>query len=906
MPFKWTIGKASAERSIPAQIERKLFSNTPFTKSHASNNQPHAKLSALRNSMQQWIQNLIQPSSFSLFMFDKKFSSKHADGTVTWRDVSDTKLYQETGALKQNSAIMMINSDHNYDMNYLINHTDINNIFYLYTLQPRAVAKSGQDLSYTFESDGQLTSLVSGRAPKTRYVYNYQEAEVKSVLKWWNIPISTTYCSIHRRDVGVDHAVIMIIPRKRWTWLRAIAANILGGEPLKHLIPLDQGYLRMFIRTNDNLLVSTGKPGSYKSATIPATVDTDIAIVAENSTTALNLHTTKSYLDDPELATVLWDYHKNTVPGKPPIVLPVDYAIRTFQNTKYQEYDPDAKCGLDSFMPPIIDGAYCHCNTMSNTLYCAEKRVIEPAIKLPAKFDGKYYKYAAEWVKLSVTDIIQKYKLRINPVSFDEVWKQQNSAQQHVILEDGAKQGQFHREAIKGFEKVEAGTSVRAPRPITPQDIVAKLVCSALGLAVKELHHYHKWYAFGKDRRQIDTEIADMLSQPDVTCADLSDFVMFDAHRNALSHYKDMIRMRAIYGIVTQFTHDHVQHLSELTSISPDKLEEQVNEYISSWKSLTIYASHGVKYQTDYQEGSGGAGTSDKNSDTNAFIKYCCYREAKQPEHESYFSVDSKNKIGGDDGVAANKVPNLCKVAHEMGYEIEQEIILRGQPGVNFFSRYFKDPWNGSPVTCCNPKRTWTKFHCSANMGTVSNETKFLAKCIAYNFTDHSSLVIGPLTTKALQLATTDERNRAEKLIDNDHFKSALSYLYTTNRECQPANDNDLNWQEVIADMHFPGVMNNYPNFLNHVNRSTTLTQLMQVPTIYHILPIKRKDQEPAVVDGLSEEKQNVVKPTHTYKPGTVLSTQRHEGKKIQKKGNRSSKKRWKGKGKVLPKSEQH
>jgi hypothetical protein len=111
---------------------------------------------------------------------------------------------------------------------------------------------------------------------------------------------------------------------------------------------------------------------------------------------------------------------------------------------------------------------------------------------------------------------------------------------------------------------------------------------------------------------------------------------------------------------------------------------------------------------------------------------------------------DKLGLFGGDDGLQGDVDPQQQQLAYaSLGQELEIEIVVRGDLGVDMLSRkYGPDVWYGSANNMCDLSRQLSKLHVSVPLPSkVSPSQKLATKLFSYYLTDRHTPIIGDLAS---------------------------------------------------------------------------------------------------------------------------------------------------------------
>ena len=123
------------------------------------------------------------------------------------------------------------------------------------------------DYSYTFLEKSVVEYSVNGGGRYTHPVWNYGSDHITVVQKFFGIPYRFATFLVERRQLDLDHQLILLVPVKKWCWWRAIFANlIIDGHRLVRLDVATKDYAVMKVQSPDGVFMSVSKLGELRNA----------------------------------------------------------------------------------------------------------------------------------------------------------------------------------------------------------------------------------------------------------------------------------------------------------------------------------------------------------------------------------------------------------------------------------------------------------------------------------------------------------------------------------------------------------------------------------------------------------------------------------------------------------------
>jgi len=711
-------------------LVRSHFTDFPSVRSNHSNpNHTHGDAANVRNDASTFMDAFSNSLGIRAYFVQKSNSDVRNGraGCRTYYWAKDVSVDYESFAPFEDDLVCINDVDMYLDMPELL--SQYSRCYLLSTFQPSTVSHSSSDYSFTFLHDNTVKYNVAGGAEYSHKVWNYSRDMLCShSVDWFGFHYYTCY-NIDRRRSDQHHQLVLLTPVKRFvSWLIPIG-GALNGDDLDILRPVETcgevDYLRLRVVTKDGLSVSTGVAGEYNNATITAIEDDTLSGLVRIGNTKITCATVRTAVvgASQAMATLLTDYHRAKTGVVPDYVYPVEQSIFRYQ-FKPHEYEPDASPCLTAFMNPLILGCYAPDQTASNEQRSIKARVEDIRSK-EIILTPFMTRLIDEWAELCYPEPHQ-----LHPVDHDVVYEKQGRPTQRAILNVARDCASISvDQPCTTFMKKEAYGAVSDPRNITTIPGVNKNNYSRFMYAYAASLRDRRWYAFGKTPLAIAEEVANICMDAEDK-VQLTDFSRMDGRvSNALRVKEQAVKLRAFA----------VEYHPELL------------ELIRTQHTRMAYGRHGTKYNTGFSRLSGSPETAEDNSDDNAFIAFCVYRQSINPITSEYYTPsEAWAKLGiyaGDDGLSGDVDSALyAKVAADWGQVLECETIPRGSPGVSFLARFYSPAvWYGCPDSMCDLVRQLSKLHTTVSLPPqVSPTMKLCEKAFSYFLTDASTPIIGP------------------------------------------------------------------------------------------------------------------------------------------------------------------
>lgn len=820
---------------INTSVLRSQFVDTPIMALQPAGEHSHGTAAANRSSGSFFIEQFAKNVGKEVVFFQGS-ESDHRNGRKTSRSyfwAKDLGAKASSFRPKGSDLVAMVDVCQYIDVpSFLVEYF---RPLVLYTFQPSQVARNAGEYDFTFNECNEVIYHVNGGATYIHPVWNYDTDSIcmfrmfagKSWTNWKNwIPFVTTVYKIDKRQMDADHQVILFSPQARYFGLFGILARFLEASPLKRLKVVCGDFLRMQYKTLKGVMVSTARVGELCVGVTTAEIDQSLASIARGVKSGLTTAHVRKHLPEDVSMPVVYEFHARQNPTRCVLAYSGERTAGVRNYTfKPEEYDPDSKPSMVSFMCPLLDGGFCPDLSPANAEQAIQGRITNVKVQTePTKF---LMRCIHEFVDVFYESIRIKRGSLI-PVEPEVVYYHQDRPTQRRILElaqfvDPTAEG-------KGFLKKEAYGKVSDPRIITTINENDKYHYSRFIYAFSEVLKRQSWYAFGKTPVEIAEGVVRITSS--ATHVMNTDFSRFDGSVSEVPRLLEKYMM--LYGF-------------------PEIYHEKILELLRSQQNLCVFLSTGtgsIRYNSGLARASGSPETAAFNSILNAFTAFLANRMSRMQgrfmeSKEAYLAL---GKYGGDDGITANVAPHTyLKAAKMMGFTLDVEVIKRGEAGVKFLSRvYSPDVWYGDLTSMCDLPRALSKFHMTSSMPLhITNFDKLLDKAYAYYLTDAYTPVIGEFVTKIVLRFCPDYN--FENLNNGwfAQFDQSVQYPNSHNNCYGSAQTPEWMLGELVKSL--PGFR--YDVFIDWLDQSTHNLEYFLSPPVCHE-PLEPKNKLPVVVDG--------------------------------------------------------
>lgn len=717
---KWLVGMGTAEKL------RKCFKVAEIPQFAARKDHSHGYSAAARAAASRfWVAYARENHLEAYFVqMAKRDVAAGLRGSRVYFDPKDVDTPVEAWDPPPNPLFILIDTDYFMDMPVELATTLAGHPVALYTMVPSRAANGKGEVCWTFGVDGKLETTVSGGAKYSHHIWDYGDDVVTARTGARFV----AYC-VDRRSMTDSHQLVLLSPMGVYTFpVSLLAGSLIPGIALERFDPIvgeEDKFVRMFVQTQEGLFVSTAKCGSYLSSYTTTSVDESLRSVARNTGVNLTLGTVQSHVKvkpEPEEfvqvreeSTVLLDYYLNgevVVPKA--FVYPVHAAVRRFEAVyEGSPADADSKSGMVAFMQPLVPEGFAPAITKNNERRAIEGRVLEnrSGVQLTAEVEG----YLNEFVPF----VVPACKVgTVNPVELDEVAERQSHPRQRRALRAGLWLLNVFRRFWEMFLKKEAYQKVTDPRLIVQVDPGAKMVISQHMYALQPILHDCAWYAPGKTPSEIASRVGQICMRARFIADD--DANRMDAHISPAARAVDLAVELAAFA---SCHHDTIRR------------------YHAESVKVPVKSTFRLRYQSEFEWGSGDPRTSNAQTIRAAFIHYMAARRSGLNPLDSY---EALGLYAGDDGFTADiPADQIVRAARLIGQDYEVKVVERGNLGVQFLGRYYgPDVWSGDDNSICDVARQLAKLHLSTP-GNFTREEKIAEKAFAYMLTDRFTPIIG-------------------------------------------------------------------------------------------------------------------------------------------------------------------
>jgi len=690
----------------------------------------------------------------------------------------------------------------------------------LFTFQPSVAAGTFVDYKFTFDKDNNVVYTVTGGAgsPYIHKVWDYSPDCLVMRKKFLGITYAKSFFTVEKRQVDENHQLIALTPLVKFGPVGCFFSMFVSGHDFKRLEPVQKDTIRLAVScapTKDSpqgkFLMSTAAVGTYNAATVDIKEDNAAASMAAISDSKLSGFQVQGLNDklDKKAVITLVEYHRKTK-GQAAAAVPASVASDAVNNyTINPSYHMDEKPSVTPFMEPILPDCYAPTCSKESDEAMVQERIVK--LQKPADALGATeLKYAMEFAQLTA-----KILGPCVPVDYDYITEKLSRPSQARITGE-ASFVQTISTLVKSFMKKEAYQKIAPGRPIATINGKDKYEYSAYTYAVAALMEKLPWYAFGRKPKGISERVqAICAAATHVINTDLS---RFDGRINRSSRQFEELLMKAL------FPEEHW----------PSMLRAMRRQYNS--KGVTRM---GVKYKNLFNRLSGSPETALFNSFLNAFMAYCCLREAGLESDEAWAKL---GVYGGDDGLTADVDPELyTRVCAKFGHVLEADKVIRGESGVTFLARlYSRHVWYGSPHSCADISRSLSKLHTCVNLDN-SAEDKLYEKAYALYLSDAATPIIGEFVTRAVELSRRDASE-----FKNIHKVWNANY----SEDEQYPNENADGWMdEVVIQQRLDGFR--LGDFRLWLAKCRSLKEMLKCPRFIDKPDLKVDDiTQPVKVNG--------------------------------------------------------
>jgi len=805
--------------TLRPEFLRGTFTSLPLTEMKMPGDHTHPIAAADRSAASNFVDRYSRAVGLQAFYYQRSRADErnHRLGSRAWYWAKDFITQPEPMTLPERPLMVMVDVDQYVDMpKFLCDHPVPTLV---YTFQPDQVSKVSTNYSYTFSQDDEVTYNVTGGGYYQHKVWNYSADHFSAQKTFLGIPYKTAHYLVDRRQTSPDHELILLTPMctvrglgsilvMKWVFSRVL-------ERLRVATP--GGFARLRTSSLAGVKVSTGRVGSYLSATIPVIDDDTIAAVARTSQYKLTMPQVLAFTrgDRPQ-ASALLEYHQAKVPDvKIDVVCPVGQGARRYQFDP-GNYDPTVRPSMVAFMTPMVHEAFCPDRTVGNEVRCIEERVerFQRILEVPM----------TTFISLTMAEFAEQLipplsKESLDPVDYDHVlMRQSRVTQRHILAQAEALEP---NRIVLAFQKNEAYAAVKDPRLISTINGVDKREYSMFLYSFEQVMKVQPWYAFGRKPKEIAERVVEVVATAQFVA--MTDFSRFDGHGSTvMRELERQVLMRA-------FRPQYHAQLAELHK---------------SQYNLRGFGRRGTRYETGYARASGSPETSLFNTFVNAFVSYLALRMTKGDNGLYYTPGEAYQRLGiygGDDGLTADTPPDILKkAAVNVGQELTIEPIARGSMGVQFLARvYSPDVWFGDLNSCCDLPRQLGKLHVTIALNSkVTPVMKLLEKVRGFAMTDINTPIMGDFCQRVMRVHLGD-------IEPNTETEPMRQWLTRFEQDVQYKNE-AASWMMDYVEKKLPEF--EYKRFLAWLVQADTYEKLLSPPLFQE--PSPAKPTAPVVVDG--------------------------------------------------------
>jgi hypothetical protein len=739
---KRPIYKASTARSE----FRSMFINLGQTMTPGH---PHAISAGIRGAADSAINNFLRLfggrfASVSMSANDARRGILGSRPFLMFKDFADQQ--RDIAVLKSADMLKMIDVDY-----YLNPHEIVGDVpVIMYTLQPTAVARIGEDYSYRYVNDLDVETKVAGT--NGGYLHQVWDYSVDCVSRFDLLTLTHYTMKIESHRLPNDRCIVLLTPVSKFCGYSALIAYLWAGESrLKRIRAVQSANLLSmpFVDDGISLMSMKFRDDSFDSVVVK-TEALSVAKFAFDETTdlssfqriALANQPPEKYAKNPTIvAAILKQYVADSVPSFPTRVIqklytPPDYTP-VYSDLPFENGKKTGRVWIE----PYLEGAWLPMKSLASDIACVYGRVIAPR-KTQVTMTSQLATFIQEFVSLAIPENC------CIPKTVEESNENMKRPSQ-VSLYQRAKNSLFMTWAkISSFQKAEAYTCLNVPRNISTFDTTTKILYSGYMQSFTEMVLKNcSWYAFAHSPYALSWKVHDFCSRfQKVFC---TDFSKFDGTINYV--FRQLERAALIRAFPRCYTDDVLSlHASQM--------------------DIDAVTKFGIHYDVEDSRGSGSPETAAFNSFDNAFVSFVALRLEGHSPHDAYQLL---GLYGGDDGINTGDVESYMKAVGMLGLDAKVNPIQAGNP-LTFLGRIFVDPFVG-PHSIIDWKRCVGKLHLTCN--TEQND-KVVArrKALSIAYTDPETPFLATWARKVLSL-TNDLGRKSNKRV-NIFDREDVSWWY--------------------------------------------------------------------------------------------------------------------------------
>lgn len=739
--------------------------------------------------------------------------------------MKDVTVPSDSSEPTSNNVVVLVDVDYYLDLAEKLLEWD--QPLLLYSFQPSAVAGAVGEFSFSFDRDDHVDYRVAGGATYKHEVWNFC-VDTITVSNWW---CTKTYI-VERKAANDHHQYVMLVPIGRWFGLWSWVVGFLDHTPLTRLKVNHGDFNILDVQGQTGLIRSVARVGEYNSASISVTTFDALGSVTRNGATKVGNATVVSWiseaamtmlsLEDRKTASALVDYLRNNPLLKQPMtVYPANSGVRRFQYVSRPAlYDPDVESLMQSFMSPILPGAFIPDNCSNNEKQSIKGRVVLPQAEADRLSAGPVSAFLMGCMNEFVERLFPIEHLG-QPCEVEDVLERQSRPSQRSLLEQA--DAALPKREISTFMKGEAYQNVTDPRTISTFNTVDKREYARYMYPISDhVAETCSWYSFGKTPVTIAQSVSSTC-QSSPLGVNATDASRMDGHVN------EKPRLLERMTLLRYFHPSHHNRLIELHSV-------QFN--------MRARTKHKNTYKVKFQRGSGSGETAFFNTELGKFISYLARRIAGVGADEAYAAAGD---FGGDDALDSQitcddiGADHLVQAGAMMGQKLEVVVFRHGSTGVNYLSRFFnEDVWTGGVNSTCDIYRTLAKLHVTTPVSGLVPLEKLRQKLCGLALTDRNTPII-------IDILNACERIGFDLRVVIDDRLASWWHQYEAS----------VNWPNGFQDPDGDSVLMRFipyaddHNIRNYLVNVKTAGQLLTMPTLCGAddIPHKVKPGNMVVVD---------------------------------------------------------
>lgn len=815
---RWIITTVVSKRvtlpNHPPHILRTNFRSVPTPTIKPTNTQhTHPASAAWRSSGMNLAQHLcaklgMKPYSFQASGSDVKDG---IDGCRSYYWDKDSMVPAHNDPITPNHLICIIDVDYYMQMaHFLIQH---DNPVLLYSFQPKSASHCDGEFSFTFNSVNEVTYSVSGGAKYNHPVWNYG-VDTFTVSHY----LTTKTFIVERRCANDHHEYVLLIPVGKWWGIAALVARCLSHTPLERLDVAQGDFAVLDVQNKDNTVRSVSRLGEFNAANVPIKTFNAVHSVARTSSIKIGNATVMSWINDKSASSILVDFFNSQVSlKKPPLVYPVAEGMRAYQIVKQiSDYEHEPKCVMEPFMSPIYPNTFVPDKSKNNEIAAVEGRILMPAKEARSLIGNKPLTKRLLKAMETFVELLLPEPHKLHPCEIEEVYVRQGKPSQRAILDASDSiepKGEAVSKPLKTFMKGEPYQKISDPRVITTYEGSSKREYSRYIYSLADVVSQHKWYSFGKTPRQIAENVAEICKHSESVSA--ADANRMDGHvESPLRTLEQMILVRA-------FAEQHKTEVLELHSTQFHR------------KAVT---PQGVKYDIEFQRGSGSGETACFNTIETKFIDY----DARLLRGDSPLEAfNAPGQFAGDDTITADlSTEFIVKAAEEVGQSVENVVFLRGEHGVNYLSRFYTPAvWFGAADSMCDLPRALSKLHVTPRLGQFTPIQKLQQKLSGLARTDAKTPIIRNIISAAKRVGMNLND------VGDKHLSGWWSRYEADVNWPNDVDPADIDLEQIVGDVD----LKPFEDYLRNVKNPF---ELLSLPSIASKENLQPKTKQLAVVEG--------------------------------------------------------